>query len=505
MARIPLQSIKFPDLLPDYFVPPASEIIESASGAIASFDDGADGFPVKDLLAQIAPQQNLNGYDHPWPAGGGKNLFDGHIYAEGKGINAEGQQIDVYQFNTYSQSLPQGTYTYSIDVYSTESYVRAHAFLNGVWQEQLGWVRIPSNSHGSFTFTVGANCDEVRFSMPAPYYGGKVQVETGSTETSYEPYSNVCPITGWTECNVGVCGKNMFNPSTITNGFLDAYGNISTSTQFQTSDYIKVNEGTTYTSSYYRASEGLYDGMRIAWYDKNKTFIQRDGTNHEGKEVGQKQVSAVAPSGAVFARTSFTYGDGVAEKPQFETGSTATTYEPYNGAVYTVSFASAGTVYGGSLDVTSGVLTVDRGFTKFSNNSWSYNAQRSYFKTESIKTIVKKSGSLSTIPNALCSMFKVTSWNFLVGHADDAFTIDNDGFVQAKLASAGTDVTMFLSLVGNAELCFELATPQTYQLTPTEIKTLLKNNNIWADTGNVAVDYVADLKTYIDNAIAQAG
>ena len=36
---------------------------------------------------------------------------------------------------------------------------------------------------------------------------------------------------------------------------------------------------------------------------------------------------------------------------------------------------------------------------------------------------------------------------------------------------------------------YELATPQTYQLTPTEVTTLLGDNTIWADTGDVTVTY----------------
>ena len=38
-----------------------------------------------------------------------------------------------------------------------------------------------------------------------------------------------------------------------------------------------------------------------------------------------------------------------------------------------------------------------------------------------------------------------------------------------------------------AEVCYKLATPQTYQLTPTEVKSLLGVNNIFADTGEVDV------------------
>ena len=43
--------------------------------------------------------------------------------------------------------------------------------------------------------------------------------------------------------------------------------------------------------------------------------------------------------------------------------------------------------------------------------------------------------------------------------------------------------------VNNLQIVYELATPQTVQLTATEVRTFLKENNIWADSGNVSVAY----------------
>ena len=51
----------------------ATLITDTASGSIASFTDGADGLPMKQIIADIDPVQDLNGYDSPWPPGGGKN------------------------------------------------------------------------------------------------------------------------------------------------------------------------------------------------------------------------------------------------------------------------------------------------------------------------------------------------------------------------------------------------------------------------------------------------
>ena len=48
---------------------------------------------------------------------------------------------------------------------------------------------------------------------------------------------------------------------------------------------------------------------------------------------------------------------------------------------------------------------------------------------------------------------------------------------------------------------FSLNTPQTYQLTPTQVKTLLGYNNIWTDSGTVEVQYLANIGLYIQKII----
>ena len=50
----------------------------------------------------------------------------------------------------------------------------------------------------------------------------------------------------------------------------------------------------------------------------------------------------------------------------------------------------------------------------------------------------------------------------------------------------------FVSEYGDLQICFGLITPITYQLTPTEIISLLGTNNLWADTGDSTVKYRAD-------------
>lgn len=103
--------------------------------------------------------------------------------------------------------------------------------------------------------------------------------------------------------------------------------------------------------------------------------------------------------------------------------------------------SEAGIVYGGTLDVISGVLTVT------DQNIASYNGEN--------------------LPSTWIS--------------------DRDVYSVGETPTIG------------AQVVYKLATPATYQLPPQEIKTVLGINNIWSNTGDVTVNYKADTKLYIDN------
>ena len=45
----------------------------------------------------------------------------------------------------------------------------------------------------------------------------------------------------------------------------------------------------------------------------------------------------------------------------------------------------------------------------------------------------------------------------------------------------------FKSAMSGVQLCYELATPLTYQLTPQTVTALVGQNYVWADTGDVTV------------------
>ena len=66
-----------------------------------------------------------------------------------------------------------------------------------------------------------------------------------------------------------------------------------------------------------------------------------------------------------------------------------------------------------------------------------------------------------------------------------------------------SDAASFKTAMDGVMAIFKLKEYVVYTLTPTEIKSLLGDNNVWVDCGNTEVTYRADTKLYIDKKIAE--
>lgn len=187
--------------------------------------------------------------------------------------------------------------------------------------------------------------------------------------------------------------------------------------------------------------------------------------------------------------------------------------------IYEVDWTDeAGTVYGGTLDMTTGVLTVDRlGFVFDGTETWSsqFSGDNNLFRLtiDSVKTRSAADGGAVRA----CSHYAnvgVTSGNTTVGYY---------AYTSGSLASVFIQIRPDHSVIHSEDLDawkawlaaqYAAETPvtcwfqpleeyyQTYQLTPTQVRTLLGQNNIWADTGDVTVEYRADTKLYIAKVLA---
>ena len=201
------------------------------------------------------------------------------------------------------------------------------------------------------------------------------------------------------------------------------------------------------------------------------------------------------------------------------------TYEPYTGTTIPITWESiAGTVYGGTLDVVSGVLTVThKGITldgdtnKFTNKGSASAYDEFYFTASDGYTFGKVGAYVfgAELANSgyLCSAFALAPSASAVGDYAIAY-IGSAGTLQPRIrftldrsldtiAKANEYIAQLYAANTPVQIVYKLATPQTYQLTPTEVRTILGGNNIYTDAGEVSVEYVADTKLYIDNKIAE--
>ena len=134
------------------------------------------------LLVSMEPIQDLHGYDHPWPAGGGKNK----INAQDVTLSSSG-----FVFNLSGLSLPAGTYTFSYITSAQTAPSFGVKGPNGDYINQSS-VSIP------YTFTVDGEITGIRLYSPVAGTYSQIQLESGSSKTPFAPYSNICTISGRT-------------------------------------------------------------------------------------------------------------------------------------------------------------------------------------------------------------------------------------------------------------------------------------------------------------------
>ena len=167
---------------------------------------------------------------------------------------------------------------------------------------------------------------------------------------------------------------------------------------------------------------------------------------------------------------------------------------PTHTDTYTDTFGQ--TIYGGTRDLTTDKASVtSSGKIKFNDDSltWTYQSSYSRFRCTSLSSVIKKPASNTTALVGLIASCYVTGVASTGSASPLSIACDNTGGL-IVYDSNYTDVTTWLNNIGNEEFVYPLATPtEITGLTPHEIDTLLGDNNIYADTGTMSVEYRADI------------
>lgn len=329
-------------------------------------------------------------------------------------------------------------------------------------------------------------------------------VQSGSGDPSP---SNVRPISGHTDVVVTRTGKNVLpeNASfpTTTKGVTftkNANGAISFTGTTSSNDFsvdvgsVLLNAGTYILSG----APSNTKRLRIA---KGSTLL--------GHDTGSGYSFTLTESATVFVTFRITDGSGVAVSgtvsPMIRISTDDATYEPYQSDTLSLSLPSAaGTVYGGTLDVTTGKLTVDRAIVDIGSLSWSVYGSGAHarFGTTGIQSTALAPASDSTQSPILCEALKPdTATRIYNQTAASTIGIGANGTLYAYAPNYSTAAD-FKTAMNGVELVYPLATPIEYTLSPAQLATLKGSNNIWQDSGTVAVEYFCDTKLYINKVLA---
>lgn len=509
---------------------------DTASGAVASFTDGADDIPLKTLTAAIEPVQDLHGYDKPWVGGGGKNLLPLTINGI-KANNTNGTwSSNSYTYNgiTFNIITDNNENITGIKVTGTAS---GNAYL--VCAKDHGTDAFAGNSvilsgcpaNGStstYSCTVWASGTSnkndtgngVTYTHPSTYVSNNISIiiydgyscPTGGlmfypmirlstvTDSTFEPYSNICPITGWDEANVTRDGKNLFDKAKAEfTKCVDSTGAIIYKSWGYLSEYIPVVPG-----MQYHMSHGLGTGVLTsgAYYNIDKNYISAFGFSG----ASDVDFTITVPSNCYYVRVNVR--DEQIDVAQFEAGSVATAYEPYQGQTVSVNLSSVagGTVYGGTVTINddgTGTLVVDRAKVVWNGSENWNNAESQIAQFLPLSTGlpgIDASKYELVIGNNFKMRTATQSANLLVGQA--CFNAFNVNFLINLGFTSAAGIKAYLS-ENPMTVVYPLANATIYTLTATQLRTLLGANNVWADCGNVSVVYRADTGLYIAKKIAE--
>lgn len=289
-------------------------------------------------------------------------------------------------------------------------------------------------------------------------------VQSGTGDPSPE---NVRSISGVSGVNVWQTGKNLFDGE---------YPEIVPAPLYYRAIYVG-NETVTVSSDIVKTGTSSYSNLFAL--AGNVSTGAATGINDVREGVSR----TITPINGyiTLAYRSFEDVDPRDYHTQIEVGSTATPYTPYTGTTKSIVFPDeVGTVYGGSLDVVSGVLTVEwAGFRK----TWGDGGSATDMGSDITRKVYPMVDYLTTgSSNNMCNIAPYGSNE----NADIHFYYSGSG-------STNRNCRLFLpsDTPDSTEITVITKLSQTYtiQLTPTQVNALLGDNVIWSDTNgtNTAV------------------
>jgi len=515
----------------------AVAITDTASGSIASFSDGADDIPMRSVKAQIEPVQDLHGYENPWPAGGGKNKLPMTLEAI-KALNTGGTwNGNAFTRNgmTFTVQIDGGGNAIGVSVSGTAS-AQTDFFL-GTPIDTTSAMTLngcPSTGSGS-TYRIVAptpdgtivayNANDV--SAPNGVNGNVlIRVNNGvsvsnvvfkpmirlSTETdaTFAPYSNECPISGWTGVEVTRTGGNLIDYATIQQGAIVQPVNANRCCNVTAPMWIKA--GTKITISRQSGTARIVAAVFSALPPTNSNVIYDSGWQQSFP------VTLTIPKdgwllynwASASTTSAITPQDVIDCGFKAEFGTSATPLTPTNSNTYERVIITFGNeIFGGAHNFTTGELKDDWKSVDLGTFNWGKTASNLFYLSNQLQDFYRSDVVVSerTFGIGLCSQYQFIQE--IVDTHPSCITLYYDaGFSQTRVfirddTKADMTVAEFKAAMSGVMLVYKTTDVQTHLLIPQQITSLLGQNNVWSNTGDTEVTYVADPKLYVDKRITE--
>lgn len=322
-----------------------------------------------------------------------------------------------------------------------------------------------------------------------------VQIEPVQEGTGDPSPENIRPIQGWDSVIIWRGGKNLLGEDLpALDGFIDNASNAIVSSTSQGKTYVvPIKKYGTFTVSV------------------NKTQVIRLATCAFKPYVGASLstiTTATSTYRSITTNSSDRYlvvnlpsVDFEADEPMLVYGDESS-YEPYCGKMIEIPFGQ--TVYGGTLDVGSGVLTIidklsdlpeipeseNNGILEFTNVV-RFNLRLKLIFTDANSDIYP--GISSHFPYNVNYSQDTPHW--YIGSGSLLLFINKSELGSYDISG----LNAWVSKYSPVQFVYRLANPVTVQLTPQEILALSGENTVYADAGNITVSGYSDPNAIIKN------
>lgn len=431
------------------------------------------------LIANITANQDLHGYDHPWPAGGGKNKLEvtsssgtsqgitATVNSDGS-ITVNGTATGTYIYTVNDTLTLDGNYilsgcpaggsagTYRMDCYWSGQ---------GALIDSGNGVAISPNGNAVTTRIVVMQGVTVNNLVFWPM----IRLAT-ETDATFAPYENICPIVGHSELNLVRCGVNLWNGDAHDGKGMGGTGTEYTDAASFATLFVPLAVNTTI---YLNPTNWR---NWINWYKADQTFLSQS--------VVDANNETTVPVGAAYARFTGILSEKATAMVCFASQKTEP-YHAYNGETFTVQFGQ--TVYGGVYDAIRGKVTLTHELTT-----------PSAAQVVTVNNLTCVRGVCASIKEAGHQSDIISSHFGLVGADSDVAdgTMINQFWQYYNLVFCSPSnfqtVAEFETWVSNndVKICVPLATPIEIDVSELAVDTIVGVNNVFGDTGETELKYL---------------